>query len=151
MGIEDALPRQLRQELREKLLATNDKYVRDIPKVELHVHIEGTLGPELRWNMAQRNGLKVTFGQGPELHTMEELRFAMNSANPKTEDEEREFFFASYYGAFDTLKTRLDYFDLAMAYFESVAQMNVRHCEIFFDPQGAYQSRNFLGYYDGWL
>ena len=60
----------------------------------------------------------------------------MNSANLEPEDEEREFFLASDYRAFDTLKTRQDYFDLAMNYFENVAPMNVRHCEIFFDPQG---------------
>lgn len=136
MGIEDALPRKLRQKLREDLLAANDEFVHAIPKVELHVHIEGTLTPELRWEISQRNGLKVRFGNGPELHSLEELRYAMNSAEPKTEDEEREFFFASYYGAFDTLKTKQDYFDLAMNYFEHVAAMNVRYCEVFFDPQG---------------
>lgn len=136
MGIEDALPRKLRQKLREDLLAANDEFVHAVPKVELHVHIEGTLTPELRWKLAQKNSLKVKFGNGPELHSLEELRYAMNSAEPKTEDEEREFFFASYYGAFDTLKTKQDYFDLAMNYFEHVAAMNVRYCEVFFDPQG---------------
>jgi adenosine deaminase len=136
MGIDDALPRKLRRKLREDFVAANDEFVCDIPKVELHVHIEGTLTPELRWKLAQRNGLKVKFGKSPELQSMEELRHAMNSAEPKTEDEEREFFFESYYGAFGTLKTKQDYFDLAMNYFEHVATMNVRYCEVFFDPQG---------------
>lgn len=136
MGIAEALPRKLRQKLRDDFIAADHKYILDLPKVELHVHIEGTLTPELRWKLAQRNNLEVRFGNGPELHSMQELRLAMNSAEPKTEDEEREFFFASYYGAFDSLKTSQDYFDLAFSYFERVATMNVRYCEVFFDPQG---------------
>ena len=137
MGIEEALPRKLRRKLREELLAADDKYILNIPKVELHVHIEGTLTPELRWKLAQRNGTKLKFGaKHPDIRSLEELRLAMNSAEPKTNDEERELFFEQYYGAFQALANKEDYFDLAMNYFEHAASMNVRYCEVFFDPQG---------------
>lgn len=59
MGIEEALSADLREKLRDDLLAANDKFALEIPKVELHVHIEGTLTAELRWKFAQRNGIKL--------------------------------------------------------------------------------------------
>lgn len=51
-------------------------------------------------------------------------------------DEERFQFFEAYYEGFECLKTKEDFFDLAMHYFEHAATMNVRYCELFFDPQG---------------
>jgi len=50
--------------------------------------------------------------------------------------EETLSFFEAYYGGFEVLKTKQDYCDLAMHYFERAATMNVRYCEVFFDPQG---------------
>ena len=50
--------------------------------------------------------------------------------------EETLSFFEAYYGGFEVLKTKQDYYDLAMHYFERAAAMNVRYCEVFFDPQG---------------
>ena len=51
-------------------------------------------------------------------------------------NEETLSFFEAYYGGFEVLKTQLDYYDLAMDYYEHAASMNVRYAEIFFDPQG---------------
>ena len=142
MGIEQALPFERRKELREELLAANDKFVLETPKVELHVHIEGTLTPELRWKLAQRNGTKLRLGKhSHELKTFDELKGAYDTIIPRpsaqmTNSEETVLFFEAYYEGFETLKTKEDFFDLAMHYFERAAAMNVRYCEPFFDPQG---------------
>jgi len=142
MGIEEALPLELRKKLRGELLAANDKFVLDTPKVELHVHIEGTLTPELRWKLAQRNGTKLRLGQNsPELKTLDELIKAYDTIQPRpnrnmNNSEERILFFEAYYEGFEALKTKEDFFELAMNYFEHAASMNVRYCEPFFDPQG---------------
>ncbi|KAK5053885.1 hypothetical protein LTR84_001847 [Exophiala bonariae] len=123
MGIEDALSAELREKLRDDLLATDLKFVAEVPKVELHVHIEGTITAALRWKLTQRNGTKLKIAKnGPELKTLEELQAAMDLLRPdssRVNNEEEE-----------------DYFDLAMHYLEHAAKMNVRYCEIFFDPQG---------------
>ena len=141
MGIEDALPVKLREKLREDLLATDDQFVREVPKVELHVHIEGTLTAELRWQLTQRNGTTLRIAQnGPELKSLEEMQAAMDAVRPDpshmNNDQERFQFFEAYYEGFECLKEKEDFFDLAMHYFEHAATMNVRYCEIFFDPQG---------------
>jgi adenosine deaminase len=141
MGIEDALPVKLREKLREDLLATHDQFVREVPKVELHVHIEGTLTAELRWQLTRRNGTTLRIAQnGPQLKSLEEVQAAMDAVRPDpshmNNDQERFQFFEAYYEGFECLKGKEDFFDLAMHYFEHAAAMNVRHCEIFFDPQG---------------
>ena len=137
----EVLSMALRKKLREDLLAAHDKFVLEIPKVELHVHIEGTLTPELRWKLAQRSGIKLKLGRNtPELHSLEELRAAVDTIQPHpsgdaTEDEKHVLFFEAYYEGFQILKTKEDFFDLAMNYFEHAASMKVRYCELFFDPQ----------------
>jgi adenosine deaminase len=141
MGIEEALSFELRKKLREDLLAADDKFVLEIPKVELHVHIEGTLTLDLRWKLTQRNGTTLRLvPTGPELNSLEELHAAMDSIMPEASrmdnDEERDTFFESYFEGFQALKVKEDFYDLAMNYFEHAASMNVRYCELFFDPQG---------------
>ena len=141
MGIDQALPLEGRKKLRQELIAADDKFVLEIPKVELHVHIEGTLSLELRWKMTQRNGATLRLiPNGPELKTLEELYAAMDAIMPEASrmnnDEERDVFFESYFEGFQALQIKEDYFDLAMNYFERAASMNVRYCEVFWDPQG---------------
>ncbi|KAF2120268.1 putative adenosine deaminase [Lophiotrema nucula] len=141
MGIEKALSLELRKKLRKDLLAADDKLVLAIPKVELHVHIEGTLTLDLRWKLTQRNGTTLRLvPNGPELKSLDELNAAMDSIMPEAgrmnNDEERDVFFESYFEGFQALKMKGDYYDLAMNYFEHAASMNVRYCELFFDPQG---------------
>jgi adenosine deaminase len=98
------------------------QFIRDLPKAELHVHIEGTLEPELLWEMAGRNRLTLRF------HTVEELRKAYSFHNLQS-------FLDIYYEGTRVLLSEQDFFDLTWAYLERAAQQNVRHMEIFFDPQ----------------
>jgi len=99
-----------------------DAFTAGLPKCELHLHLEGTLEPELKLELAQRNGIDI--GQS----TVEEVRatYVFDSLAS---------FLGVYYPAMDVLVTRADFRDLAMAYFRKAASQNVRHAEVFFDPQ----------------
>jgi adenosine deaminase len=139
---ETALSIEARNELRQKLLNDFDPFISAIPKVELHVHIEGTLTPELRWKLAQRNGMTLKLERTGAIYTScEQLKasYQLIQARPGhsfDDAEERFTFFEAYYGGFEVLRTEQDFYDLAMNYFEHAAAMNVRYCEPFFDPQG---------------
>jgi adenosine deaminase len=93
-----------------------------LPKAELHLHIEGTLEPELMFELAKRNKVKLRFG------SVEEVRAAYAFTNLQS-------FLDIYYEGAAVLITERDFHDLAWAYFVRVAPMGVRHAEIFFDPQ----------------
>lgn len=140
--MEKALPLEQRLALRQELIDSDDNFVRDLPKVELHVHIEGTLTPELRWELAQRNGQTLKLERTGTVYTsLEQLRASYNIIQPRPGNridnaEESFTFFEAYYGGFEVLVTQRDFHDLAMHYFERAASMNVRYCEPFFDPQG---------------
>ncbi len=106
------------------MIHTNDleQLIRDLPKAELHVHIEGTLEPELLHELARRNHLTLRFA------TVEELRRAYRFHNLQS-------FLDIYYEGVQVLLHEQDFFDLTWAYLERAAQQHVRHTEIFFDPQ----------------
>ncbi len=96
--------------------------VRRIPKVELHLHIEGTLEPELAFALAKRNGIELPYAD------VEALRTAYDF-------DDLQSFLDLYYACCDVLLTQSDFYDLTMAYLRRVAADNVVHTEIFFDPQ----------------
>lgn len=131
-----------RQEWREQHLQAQDTFVTKIPKIELHVHIEGTMSPELRWKLSQRNRVPLTSGSDKvPLTSLEQVRDAYTRIRGRigaaSADLSKCFtFFEIYYGGFDLLQMEEDYYDLAVGYFERVAAMNVQYCEPFFDPQG---------------
>jgi adenosine deaminase len=100
-----------------------DRFIAGLPKAELHIHIEGSLEPELMMALAERNGVALRF------HSIEALRAAYRFANLQD-------FLDLYYEGMRVLLHEQDFYDLAMAYFQKAAAQNVRHAEIFFDPQG---------------
>lgn len=140
--VEGALSVEERGNLRHFLATTNDPYIEAIPKVELHVHIEGIISADLKWKFSQRNGVPIINPRtNKAFMSLEELRDSHDTLKPSKgnrmdNNEETLSFFESYYGGFEALKTQQDYFDLAMDYYEHAAKMNVRYAEIFFDPQG---------------
>jgi adenine deaminase len=97
-------------------------FIAGLPKAELHLHIEGSLEPELMFALAKRNGIAIPFA------TVEDVRAAYSFS--RLQD-----FLDIYYAGADVLRTEADFHDLAMAYFDRAAAETVRHAEIFFDPQ----------------
>jgi adenosine deaminase len=100
-----------------------DRFIEGLPKLELHLHIEGTLEPELMFALAQRNKITIPF------KTVEEVRNAYKFSNLQD-------FLDIYYQGMNVLRTEQDFYDLTMAYLKRAAAQNVMHTEIFFDPQG---------------
>jgi adenosine deaminase len=94
-----------------------------LPKCELHIHIEGSLEPELMFALAQRNGIALPF------ESVEALRRAYQFT-------QLQDFLDIYYRGMAVLITEQDFFDLAWAYLRRAQADNVRHVEMFFDPQG---------------
>ncbi|KAI9741124.1 MAG: hypothetical protein M1834_002837 [Cirrosporium novae-zelandiae] len=108
-------------------------FIQSLPKLELHVHIEGTLSPTLRWVCAQRNTIPLPY---PTLSDLEASYAVTYNHRRKTRgDNGAPTFFSAYYGGMEVLQTEEDFYDLAMEYFEKAKQMNVRYAEVFFDPQ----------------
>jgi adenosine deaminase len=93
-----------------------------IPKAELHLHIEGTLEPELMFELAKRNGVRLRFP------SVEAVRRAYQFTSLQS-------FLDIYYEGAKVLLTEQDFYDLAWAYLERAHADGVRHAEIFFDPQ----------------
>lgn len=99
-----------------------DTFIAGLPKAELHLHIEGSLEPELMFALAARNGVSIPFA------SVEEVRAAYDFSNLQD-------FLDIYYAGANVLLTRQDFHDLAMAYFTRAAADGVLHAEIMFDPQ----------------
>ncbi len=94
-----------------------------LPKAELHLHIEGSLEPELMFELARRNRIDIPFA------SVEDVRAAYNFSNLQS-------FLDIYYQGMGVLQTEQDFYDLTSAYLKRAQMDNVRHVEIFFDPQG---------------
>ena len=97
-------------------------FISELPKVELHLHIEGTLEPELMFELARRNKVDIPFD------TPEAVRAAYDFHNLQS-------FLDIYYQGANVLIHEQDFFDLTWAYLLRCQQDNVMHTEIFFDPQ----------------
>jgi len=97
-------------------------FIQGFPKVELHLHIEGTLEPELMFKLAERNDIRLPF------NSVDEVKQAYQF-------EDLQSFLDLYYQGASVLQNQQDFHELAWEYFLKVSKQNVRHAEIFFDPQ----------------
>jgi adenosine deaminase len=98
-------------------------FIAGLPKAELHIHIEGSLEPEMMLALAGRNSVALPY------RDVEAVRAAYRFGNLQD-------FLDLYYQGMSVLRQEQDFYDLAMAYLRRAAAENVRHTEIFFDPQG---------------
>lgn len=103
-------------------MGTLDRFIACLPKAELHLHIEGTLEPEMMFALAQRNGVALPYP------SVEAVRAAYDFANLQQ-------FLDLYYQGMAVLRTRRDFYELTFAYVDTAARQSVRHAEVFFDPQ----------------
>lgn len=108
-------------------MTTIESFIEAIPKAELHLHIEGTLEPELKFELAKRNQIDLPYTD------VEEMRSAYDF-------DDLPSFLTQYYEGMSVLLTEEDFYDLATAYFTRVGAQNVVYVEMFFDPQ-AHTSR----------
>jgi len=98
------------------------EWLKALPKLELHLHIEGSLEPELMFKLAKRNGIDLPF------KSVEEIRGAYEFSNLQD-------FLDIYYQGANVLQTEADFYDLTWAYLQKCQKQNVWHVEPFFDPQ----------------
>ena len=97
------------------------RFIEAMSKAELHVHVEGTLEPELKFELARRNGIELPY------QSVEEMRAAYNF-------DDLPSFLRVYYEGMSVLRTEQDFFDLTTAYLTKVHSQNVLYAEMFFDP-----------------
>ncbi len=104
------------------LIGDPPNFARDLPKAELHLHIEGTLEPELMFELARRNAVPLPYA------SVEDVRNAYVFSDLQS-------FLDIYYAGCGVLLKEQDFYDLTWAYLIRAAGQGVRHAEIFFDPQ----------------
>ena len=98
------------------------RFVRGLPKAELHLHIEGTLEPELMLTLGERNGVHVPYADA------DEARAAYRFSDLRS-------FLNLYYRGMQVLRGEADFYELTAAYLRRVRDDGARHAEVFFDPQ----------------
>ena len=99
-----------------------ENFIKNVPKSELHLHIEGSLEPELMFKLSKRNKIEIPF------KSVEEIKSAYNFSN-------LDSFLKIYYEGSNVLITEEDFFDLTWEYILRCKRDNIVHTEIFFDPQ----------------
>jgi len=103
-------------------MATMREFIEKMPKCELHVHIEGTLEPELKFALAERNGVKLPYENVQQLKTAYDF-------------DDLPSFLAVYYEGMSVLLREPDFYDVTYAYLAKAHSQNVLYTEMFFDPQ----------------
>jgi adenosine deaminase len=103
-------------------MQVTESFIRQMPKVELHLHIEGSFEPDLMFKIAQRNQIAIHY------KNIDEIKAAYDFNNLQE-------FLDIYYAGANVLQTEQDFYDLTWAYLQKIHRENVIHTEIFFDPQ----------------
>ena len=103
-----------------------NEFLRQLPKVELHLHIEGSLEPELMFTLAARNGIELPYA------SVEEAKAAYDF-------QDLQGFLDLYYQGMNVLRNEQDFYDLAMDYFKRARSEGVMHIDMHFDPQAHLQ------------
>ena len=98
------------------------EFIQKLPKAELHLHIEGTLEPEMMFELARKNNIDLPY------ESVAEIKEAYDF-------DDLQSFLDLYYQGSQVLQKERDFYDLTWAYLQKAASQNVRHAEIFFDPQ----------------
>ncbi len=98
------------------------EYIHRLPKAELHLHIEGSLEPEMMFELARRNGVPLPYA------SVAQTRAAYAFSDLQS-------FLDIYYAGAAALRVERDFYELAMAYFRRAKADGVVHAELFFDPQ----------------
>lgn len=98
------------------------EFIRSLPKAELHLHIEGSLEPELMFELAHRNGVALPYA-------------SVDAVRAAYEFDDLQSFLDLYYAGAAVLQTERDFYDLTRAYVQRARADGVRHTELFFDPQ----------------
>jgi len=99
-----------------------DELIHALPKMELHLHLEGTLEPEMMFDLAARNHVSLAYANEQQLR--QAYRF-----------DNLQSFLDLYYQGMQVLQTEQDFYELTWAYLDRARQQNLVHCELFFDPQ----------------
>lgn len=108
--------------LNDQTVPVAHKFIERLPKAELHIHVEGSLEPELMFELARRNGLRLPY------ESVDEVRSAYEFADLRS-------FLQLYYRGIRAIVRERDFYDLTWAYLYKAHSQNVRHSEMFFDPQ----------------
>ncbi|KAH8645672.1 putative adenosine deaminase [Xylariales sp. PMI_506] len=112
---------------------TISPFIASLPKAELHVHIEGTLSPSLRWKLAHRNNVPLPYLTFEAL--LDSYKVLYNHRKEVNGDNGAPTFLETYFAGTQVLCQEDDFYELAMEYFHKAKAMNVRYVEPFFDLQ----------------
>lgn len=132
------IPYERLQHWKREVRSLSDPFIENIPKIELHLHIEGTLTPELRWKLAERNNLLPLHSNrlDKDFNSLSELYEAYNLLQPRSiKGKGISAFFEAYYGGMEALLKEEDFYEMAMDYFQRANRMKIRYCEVLFDIQ----------------
>lgn len=114
---------------------TLSPFIASLPKFELHIHIEGTLQPSLRWALAHRNNIPLPYATYDALLDSYKVKFNHRPELNGGRQPGVPTFLEAYFAGCEVLRIEADFYDMAMAYLARCRDMNVRYCEPFFDIQ----------------